>query len=339
MKFYKLNIIFAMAFVLASLTGCFEEDTRIPPHTPGDELTYSFTKSIYENQSFFKLGINDILAENENPVWLLRFASQADDWHIGINSSNFFGVYNSGTTDIGSVSDNPPVQEWVFDKSSGEPDSTAFAGWVKFLNADTIYSNFIYLIGRYDGIGYSASWATQFLSVTESAYKFRIMDWPDGSWKEYEVKKDPGYNYQYFTASEGGGILQIEPDRDLWDLLFTQYGSILYTDEGIPTPYYVRGVLLNPNTVETALDSINSFESITFNHLPEYSFSRRRDFIGYDWKDVEVDENSNTAVYTVNSDKIYIIRDTEGFYYKFRFISYYNDLGEKGFPVFEHKRL
>jgi len=87
------------------------------------------------------------------------------------------------------------------------------------------------------------------------------------------------------------------------------------------------------------LDSINSFESITFNHLPEYSFSRRRDFIGYDWKDVEVDENSNTAVYTVNSDKIYIIRDTEGFYYKFRFISYYNDLGEKGFPVFEHKRL
>ena len=69
------------------------------------------------------------------------------------------------------------------------------------------------------------------------------------------------------------------------------------------------------------------------------SFSRRGDFIGHEWKDVEVDVNSNTAVYVVNSDKIYIVKDTEGFYYKLRFISYYNELGEKGFPVFEHKRL
>ncbi|KKK85378.1 hypothetical protein LCGC14_2773880, partial [marine sediment metagenome] len=35
----------------------------------------------------------------------------------------------------------------------------------------------------------------------------------------------------------------------------------------------------------------------------------------------------------------YIIRDTEDFFYKMRFISYYNDLGEKGYPVIEHSRL
>ena len=339
MKLKRLNIIVAVAFILTGLGGCFEEDKRVPPHVPGDEQLYTFKKSIYTNQSFFDLGSNEILAENENSNWVLRFASRADEWHIGINSADFFAVYNSGTADIDSVVDRPPAEDWVFDKSSGEPDSTAFSGWVKFINGDTIYSNTIFLIGRYDGIGYPAAWAAQFLSVSGTAYKFRLMDWPAGSWKEYEVPKDPGFNYQYFQKAEEGILLQIEPDRDLWDLMFTQYGTILYTDDGIPTPYYVRGVLINPNRVEVSLDSVNSFEAITFDNLPECSFSKTGDFIGYDWKDVEVDVNSNTSVYMVNSDRIYIIRDTEGFYYKLRFISYYNELGEKGFPVFEHKRL
>jgi hypothetical protein len=49
--------------------------------------------------------------------------------------------------------------------------------------------------------------------------------------------------------------------------------------------------------------------------------------------------NSNTAVYTIRPGITYIIQDTEEIFYKMRFISYYNDLGEKGFPVIEHARL
>jgi hypothetical protein len=44
-------------------------------------------------------------------------------------------------------------------------------------------------------------------------------------------------------------------------------------------------------------------------------------------------------VYTVIPGITYIIIDTEGFFYKLRFVSYYNDQGEKGFPVIEHLRL
>ncbi|MCK4747901.1 MAG: hypothetical protein KAT15_12715, partial [Bacteroidales bacterium] len=81
MKLNKLNILIAGGLILGGLSGCFEEDEMILPHIPGDEQTYVFKKSIYTNQSFFDLGSNDILSENENSVWVLRFASQAEEWH------------------------------------------------------------------------------------------------------------------------------------------------------------------------------------------------------------------------------------------------------------------
>jgi len=335
----RSNIIIAGVLLMFTVSGCFEEDKRITPHIPGEEKTFVFERSMYTNQSFFDLGTNSIISENENSVWVLRFASQSGESHININSSDYWGVYNSGTAYLDSVNDKPDLDKWVFDKSSGEPDSSAFTGWVEFNDSNNVYSKSIYLIGKYDGIGYKAKWASQFLSVDDSMYLFRLMSWPGSEWTEYSIPRDPDLEYQYFTPNEGGKVIRVEPDNDLWDLEFTQYGSILYTDDGVPTPYYVRGVLLNGNGVASALDSLRSFSEISFENLPDYSFSLRNDFIGYEWKDVEVDMNSNTAVYTVKSEYTYIIRDTEGFFYKLRFISFYNDLGEKGFPVIEYLRL
>jgi hypothetical protein len=319
--------------------GCFEEDEKVPPHVPGDEQSFTFERSIYSNQSYFDLGTNSILAENVNAEWVLRFGAQAGDWIIGINSANYWGVYNTGSADPDSIPDDPEQEKWVFDHSSGDPDSTAFAGWVVFTEEDTSYTNHIYLIGNYDGISYKASWVIQFYHVDDSLYKFRMRPIAGGEWQPFEVPKSPFHNYLYFSTSGGGKLVQIEPDQELWDLQFTQYGSIIYTNEGEPYPYYVRGVLLNRYMVSAAIDSVKAFADITFEDVGNYAFSRRQDFIGYEWKDVEVDVTSNTAVYTVIPGITYIIMDTEGFFYKFRFVSYYNDLGEKGFPVIEHLRL
>jgi hypothetical protein len=324
----------------AFLAGCFEEDERVAPHIPGDEQSFAFDKSIYFNQSYFDLGTNSILAENGNAEWVLRFGAQAGDWHIGINAANYWGVYPVQSDDPDSIPENnPPPEEWVFDHSGGDPDSSAFAGWVNFTEEDTAYSNHFYLLGTYDGIAYKASWVLQFFHVDDSTYRFRMRPVSSLEWQDFKIPKSPFHNHTYFHTSESGKLVQIEPDQDLWDLQFTQYGSILYTNDGVPTPYFVRGVLLNRHRVSAAVDTVRAFADITYEDLEGYSFSRQQDFIGYEWKDVEVDVNSNTAVYTVVPGITYIIMDTEGFYYKLRFVSYYNDLGEKGFPGIEHLRL
>ena len=333
------HIISIITVLSVLLGGCFEEDKMVQPHIPGDEQSFEFEKSIYHIQSYFDLGTNSILAENGNSDWIMRFAAHPGDWHIGINSADYWGVFNTGTSDPNSIPEKPETNQWIFDHSSGNPDSSAFAGWVIFTEEDTIYTGHIYLLGKFNGIKYTPTWAVQFYMVDENVYKFRIKTITADEWNEFEIPKSTSLNYRYFTTSDNGKMVEIEPDQSLWDLQFTQYGSILYTDEGVPTPYYVRGVLLNRHIVSAAVDSISAFADISFEDISGYTFSKQQDFIGYEWKSVEVDENSNTAVYTVRPDINYIIMDTEGFFYKFRFISFYNDLGEKGFPVIEHLRL
>jgi len=334
------HIIYIILIISALSAGCFEEDEKVPPHIPGDEQHFAFDKSIYFTQSYFDLSSNSILAENGNAEWVLRFAAQARDWHIGVNSGNYWGVYNTGTDNPDSIPDNNPApEEWIFDHSSGDLDSSAFAGWVNFAAEDTTYTNNIYLLGTYDGLSFKASWAVQFTHVDESCYKFRMRAVTGVDWQDFEISKSQFHNYQHFTTSGGGQQVQIEPDRDLWDLQFTQYGTIIFTNEGVPTPYYVRGVLMNRHMVSAAVDSLKAFVDITFEDVAGYRFSRQQDFIGYEWKDVEVDINSGTAVYTVIPGITFIIMDTEGFFYKLRFVSYSNGPSERGFPVFEHLRL
>ena len=335
----RRNIIYILLAMTALLVSCFEEDKPVPAHIPGDEQSFEFEKSIYNIQSFFDLGTNSIVSENGNSEWVLRFAARTGDWHVGINSADYWGVYHTGTKDPDSIPDNPELSKWIFDHSSGDPDSSAFAGWVKFTEFDTSYTEEIYLLGKYDGITYKATWSLQLYMVNDSLYKFRMRGITANEWTEFEIPKSSYHNYKYFTTSSNGKMVEIEPDQDLWDLQFTQYGSIIFTDEGEPTPYYVRGVLLNRHIVSVAVDSVTAFAHISFEDIAGYSFSRQQDIIGYEWKSVEVDVNSNTAVYTVRPGIIYIILDTEGFFYKFRFVSYYNDLGEKGFPIVEHLRL
>jgi len=97
--------------------------------------------------------------------------------------------------------------------------------------------------------------------------------------------------------------------------LFTQYYTILFTDDGLPTPYFVRGVLLNPNNVESALDTIYNFENI--------DFSSAQDAIGHNWKAVMVDEGINSAEYNIRKGYTYIIKDTNEEVYSLRVTSFF----------------
>jgi hypothetical protein len=140
-----------------------------------------------------------------------------------------------------------------------------------------------------------------------------------------------------FSVSNPSEVVE-EPSSLHWDLLFTQYTTLLFTDVGDPYPYLVTGVLLNPLLVVVAMDSISGFEDITFERAQSMDFSKQADGIGYLWKEYDFDDGS----YTVNSKIIYVIRDTRGFYYKLRFKDFYkllNNRLQKGYPSFEYQKL
>lgn len=88
-----------------------------------------------------------------------------------------------------------------------------------------------------------------------------------------------------------------------------------------------------------AQDTLYEFSSINLDIAGNLFYSTAQDEIGYDWKDVVGDVTTGNVSYVVVEGLNYVVRDSEGFYYKLRFISFYNDGGDKGYPTFEYQRL
>ncbi len=197
----------------------------------------------------------------------------------------------------------------------------------------------IFLIGQYDGIKYTPIWKVRIDSVSSTAFSVTCAGMK-GQPVSSVVTKDPSFSFIH-TAIQGDSlhVVDIEPPKTDWDLLFTQYGTILYTDNGIPTPYFVRGVLLNPYKVNAALDFSVPFDSIDWDAAQKFHYSDKRNAIGYDWKDVIIDFESNSAEYFVRKDSSWVIQDTEGRYFKMHFLNYYNSLHQVGYPEFEYLEL
>jgi hypothetical protein len=57
--------------------------------------------------------------------------------------------------------------------------------------------------------------------------------------------------------------------------------------------------------------------------------------IGWDWKDYNFEDGS----YVLLPDKNYVIKDKDGFFYKMRFINFYDLFGNKGNIAYELIRL
>jgi len=319
--------------------SCFEEDHPVPPYAlPADVDTLSIQNSIYTHQVYFDFSTGSIVSENLNSEWILSFECADTGYHVRLNSADFWGIARTGSANFDSTYTGDPEYDWLQDSSDGHPDSTAVGDWVSFDQGAPTYTNEVYLLGRYDGIAYTLAKKVQFKAVSAYSYSFLLADLEGSNTDTIEVLKDDSYNYRQFSL-DNNEVIQLEPQKDQWDLLFAQYFTILYTDDGVPAPYYVRGVLLNQNQVEAALDTTIHFLDVDYSTAIQHSFSSAQDAIGHDWKSVTVDEASNSAEYKVRPGYTYIVRDTHHDLYKLRFKSYFNKSGIKGYPSLEFAKL
>jgi hypothetical protein len=334
----KYRFFFLLTGALCLLSSCFKEDEKIFPPLPGDETVYTFDKSIYDFQSYFDFSSDSATSVSANDTWQIEFATAADDWDIRINSAAYYQVYPTGDTVFnGIVSVTNPLK-YIFDTSNGKPDSCAFSSWLDRTVIPATPTLEVFLIGQFDGIKVKPKWKVRIESVNDTSYTFTYALYPSGIPVRVNLRKDNSVSYlQYDLSAES--VVKIEPAHSDFDLLFTQYGTILYDDTGVPTPYFVRGILLNPYRVEASLDTLHAFDAINYDLIKDNVFSNVRDVIGHTWKDVKVDQVGNTAEYFVNKKLNWIIKDTEGFIYKMRFIEFYNSKAEVGYTTFEFQRL
>jgi hypothetical protein len=333
--FFNLSIISLLVLV----TSCFKEDEAVTPHKPGNYVTDTVALTDnYKNQVYYNLHDSLSVSSVLKSSWDLGFECSPLGWRVILNSASFMkSAYLEGQS-FGSPVDTTGAK-WLFNPSDGSADSLAIGKWFTISGDDTIGTNRLIAIDRgMDEFGEPLGFCQLVIdSLSNGIYYFRIAALDGKNPKSYAVSKISGNNHALFSISNPAAKVS-EPNNTSWDLLFSQYTTLLFTDVGEPYPYLVTGVLLNSRFVAVAVDSVTPFADINFEKAQRMNFTTQADRIGYDWKEY----NFTSGTYTVESDITYVIRDTKGFLYKFRFIGFYKFLNrrlQKGYPSFEYQKL
>lgn len=331
---FHLMVILFMSFIV---TSCFKEDDLIVPHQVGDlnESTIEMGQ-YYTTQAYFDLGTAQMVSKNSKDLWDLAFACDDSLLEIRLNAAKFARIAPIDDTAFYSIQDTSSLK-WYYDVASGNSDSLAIHNWLDINGMDTIFTQNTFIIDK----GFSALGTPQglkkfkILSYRSNHYRIAFSNLDNSDWQIADVEKKSGVNFVQLALNSSADIYNLEPPKSEWDLLFSQYTDVLTTSDGEDYPYLVTGVLLNPYFTAAALDTNLNFENIQLADTILFDFKSNANVIGYKWKWYDFD----AGLYLVLSNNNYIIRDQQNYYYKLRFIGFYNNVGQKGYPKFEFQKL
>lgn len=336
----RFHLILTVLATSLTLTSCFKDDERVEPHPRGNviEATLAMTQN-YQYQIFYDLSAAKETGKQLKTSHDLLFDNAANGWRVRLNTSLFMKVAHTASTDFRAINDTTGAR-WLFDKSDGNPDSNAIGVWLDTLSFTSRHEVMLLdrgldLVGRSRGI-----YKLVIDSVDGQGYTLRFGKLTDTTAKQVRLTKNPPAAFAGLLLDADGNPVDAEPPADDWDLLFTQYTTLLFTDLGEAYPYLVTGVLINQQRIEVAVDSITSFAGIDLGYASTLTYSAQSDIIGYDWKQVQGDVTSGNVTYTIRPNLTYLIREKEGYIYKLRFTAFYSsETGEKGYPRVEFQRL
>lgn len=331
----KLSILLSVFVLTFSACEKAEKLRELPPVPAGIQTQIFGMGENYENQIWFEFSTQKTEI-NRHDNWDIAFSN--DERHLvlvnGGKNANF-GVATFPGADFNSFTTiDYKNNRWDFDNPSGETDSLVFKNWCTKTGPGQYTGNnvlYVFDLGD-DTMGLKRYIKFKLLSRDNGVYHINWSYMQDTIpvHDEY-LRANESNNYLYYNFSLQKEVYNEMMDKGKWDLVFTTYKQwIPDPDHGnIPYPYVLRGVQTNPNNVKVAeVSGMRNFEDIDLDFALSAKYSNDYDEIGYDWKVWNLTANK----YTVNQNKIYIVLDSKGNYYKMKFVDFYDDQGRKGYP-------
>lgn len=318
----KLNTVMLLFLLLSS---CEKDELPVKPYDRGElEEVVVALNADYSQQVWFDLGSGQVMATNNKLDWDFAWDCRDSSHFIYLNNSVVMMAASTGNTDFSAPIDESALR-FRPDHSSGIEDSLALGRWWEKEEVFILDLGF-----RLNG-NPRGKRKIKFELVDNQTLAFTIANLDGSDEFKGQLTKEKGLNSIAYSIPNRSPI-QIEPSKEDYDLLFTQYTYAFYQPY---TPYLVTGVLVNPHQTYTAEIRHKSFEDVTLDDALNTALHDSLDLIGYDWKYYDF----QTAAFTIFTDRTFIIQDGEGFYYKLRFTDFYSESGERGYPAFQYQRI
>ena len=321
------------------LSGCFRPEAPLPLRTVDatqQRMEVSLGKwsdglgtVAFGQQVFVDLSTGQQTIRSRQ-AWDLAFASGPGETAVFLNTANYAQAASLGAvsfgTNLGPV--NPAAYAFRFDSASGGLDETVLGGWYDRVAGAAQGQLWLIDLGL-DTLLQARGYRQLVIdSLVEETFYFRYAQADGQEPRSVAVTKVPGEPLVYVSL-ETGTVVDIAPPAHQWDLVFTYY-AYRYPDG---FPYWLTGALNNPYRVRAREIPYEVARTFTLADTAQWPWSPARDEIGFDWKAYLF---GPPAGYVTDTTRYYLLRDTDGLVYRLRFLDFYNEAGERGFPLMEY---
>ncbi|MEN4761292.1 HmuY family protein [Chryseobacterium sp. C39-AII1] len=371
MKYLK---ILSLSLIVA-LQSCFsaDEDIVVIPPATGATAEPNVGGATEPNQVWIDLSDIDPVTGKPKQTTNVR-----TDWELGFYNGDEFRVIINGAigmavakipnaTNINAVKASDVseltkvVQIGTFTSSNlqyiDNPDGnfltqTTGIAEIKANDAD----NAIYLVnmgrtiptgtvanGSVSLTGDARGWKKIQILRTNTGYKLRYANLDDTQYQEYVVTKNTDYNFNFFSLQKGIPV-EIQPKKNNWDIVFTAFTNEVFLGPGQSAGSYFYADFITTNMESGVgayqvnvpsggtLDQAYGAFKLSDIDQSQFIFNDHR-ALGDKWRTTTGANGAQTY-----SDRFFILKDAEGFFYKIRFNAMTKD-GVRGYPNFEFEPL
>lgn len=284
-----------------------------------------------------------------------------DSWDLGFYSGSEFRVIINGavrmaakqleTTDITeTVEEDNSVAVGTFDSANmayvddpqGETFGTAFGelatseaeAKVFLVNRGSEVPTTEPAAGSSNVAGDSRGWKKVKIWVDGSDYKIQFADLASVNFEEVTISKNSLFNHVYFNLGNGE-VVQIQPQKDSWDMNFTTFTNEVFQGEVSAGAYFYSDFIVINTLAGVAAYKVeggqDTFDAFTALDVVPSEFSNDQRAIGAEWR--------NVTPVQLYDDVFFVLKDSEGNLFKIKFISMLNTEGHRGFPLFQYQLL
>jgi len=295
----------------------------------------------FTQQAFVDLSKLQSSSVDKN-TWDLAFYNGNDD-HVTLNSPAQVMARPIDKTDLANVTAEdtvgfasemqigftatPPASAWV-DEPNGDLSKTAIA---PIASSDA--GNKVYIIRR---LGEGRSWKKVKITQNGDGYTIAYADIDDADFETSEISKSESHNFIHFDLDNG--VTEYAPEKDHWDLMYGTYTEKFPLGDATIPYSFNDYIILNHYSTTSAMVMIEgdtTYEDFSIQQAQNLTFNNEINAIGSNWRQGG-GPNSAPAVF---DDRFFIIQDSQGNYYKIKFISMYDENNERGLTTFEFEIL
>jgi hypothetical protein len=194
-----------------------------------------------------------------------------------------------------------------------------------------------------DGAG--RGWKKIRITRNGNNYVLQYADLAATTHQTVTVSKNSNFNFTFLNLKNGQTV-NVEPQKDKWDLNFTGFTNYYPFGSSFITYYFADFITTNihggtqaytvllgdGDVLDDTFANFSKADVVDANFWPSIADQR---IIGDSWRN----GGGPSSAPSVRDNRFYVVKDASGNLYKLVFRALTNEAGERGFPVFEYELL